>query len=738
MGGRSRFRRPALAIVATILALTGALGPLGTPTAAAVEDGLALTTSATYTIVPERRLVRVALDLTARNLKPNVTSGGITTRYFYESARLAVQPEARNVRATSGGARVPASLKPADGYAILEVRFRNAIFFRQAAAIRVTFDLPGGAPRSASDIRVGTAFATFVAWAFGDTGAVRVVVPAGFEADATGSPVSRSTSGGATVFRATAIADPADWYVIVNADRKGALTRTPVNLAGGERIVIHAWPEDAEWQTRVSELLTSGLPELVEQTGLDWPVQDELGVYEVHTPLLEGYAGVFFQDEDRIEISEDLDDLTILHEASHAWFNGELFRGRWINEGLADTYAAKALEGIGIGGWEPKRVNATDADAVRLIAWEHPGRISDEETDAREQFGYNAAWTVVRSLVVEVGESRMRAVLAAAEGHQIPYVGVGDPEAVSGPADWRRFLDLLEEVGRSKTAEDLFRRWVVTDAETAVLDSRKAARAAYADLVRIGADWRVPFFVRSPMSTWDFAVAAQRTAEARAVIARRDDIAALTGPLGVQAPASLRDAYQAARDSLDEAATIGDRTLAAARALTAADAAVRAPRDPIASLGLLGVAPEADLATARAAFGAGDADAEARATALAALIAGAGEVGGGRLTAIVVGLVVVLVLLAVAAVVIRRRRRGRAVAAAAMAAAAVAPAGPVASAAVADPAGGPPYATLGDQSGGRLDDPPGPESPPTVTPTDDPDPGGDRSASRPTDTGDAS
>ena len=59
--------------------------------------------------------------------------------------------------------------------------------------------------------------------------------------------------------------------------------------------------------------------------------------FEVHTPLLEGYAGIFFEGENRIEISEDLDDLTIIHEASHAWFNGDLFVGRWINEGFADS-----------------------------------------------------------------------------------------------------------------------------------------------------------------------------------------------------------------------------------------------------------------------------------------------------------------------------------------------------------------------------------------------------------------
>ena len=94
----------------------------------------------------------------------------------------------------------------------------------------------------------------------------------------------------------------------------------------------------------MADRLERGLPELDGLIGLPWPVTSSLLVTEVHTPLLEGYAGIYHPDSAGIEISEDLDDLTILHEASHAWFNGELFDGRWINEGLADTYATKALE----------------------------------------------------------------------------------------------------------------------------------------------------------------------------------------------------------------------------------------------------------------------------------------------------------------------------------------------------------------------------------------------------------
>ena len=59
---------------------------------------------------------------------------------------------------------------PRDDYSILEVTFRNGLFYRQTTKVRVTFDLPGGAPRSTSPVRVGSAFATFVAWAFGDIG----------------------------------------------------------------------------------------------------------------------------------------------------------------------------------------------------------------------------------------------------------------------------------------------------------------------------------------------------------------------------------------------------------------------------------------------------------------------------------------------------------------------------------------------------------------------------------------
>ncbi len=704
-GERRRRERPGLVlVVAATLAVAAILAPARAPAVAAAGDGLTLSGSATYTIVPARQVVRVVIDLTARNDKPNVTSGGTITRYFYDGARLAIQAEAKNVRATSGGQRVRTSLKPDDGFAVLDVRFRASIFFRQSTTTRITYDLPGGAPRSASGIRVGTAFATFVAWAFGDSGSVRIVVPAGFEAKTNGSDMIRATNAGATVLTATAIADPADWYAVVNADRESALTRERIDLAGGEHVVIRGWPEDADWRSQVRDLLTTGLPELVKKTGLDWPVADDLTVFEVHTPLLEGYAGVFILNEDRIEISEDLDDLTILHEASHAWFNGGLFQGRWINEGFADTFAARALEGLDIGGWEPQSVDPTQAAAVRLMTWEHPGRIVDDETDAREQFGYDASWTVIRSLLAEIGDESMRDVLAAAEHHWIPYVGAGTVETVTGPADWRRFLDLLQEVGGSTTADEVFRRWVVTDAQIDILDKRAAARTRWAELVRAGGDWLAPFAVRDPLSRWDFVGATSRMEEATAILADRDEIAGIASALGVEPPSALRAAYQAASRSFDDARAIATNELSDVRALGAAVAALDTPRDPLVNLGLVGTTPDADLAAARAAFSAGAPDAAARASAVVALIDGATATGQGRLIAAVAGLLVVLVILVVTLVALRRRTHARRLVA------------------------GPPYATLADQSDGPFDG--APDDPTELVSNPAPDPIGPPPADR--------
>ena len=87
--------------------------------------------------------------------------------------RGAVRPGRRRAAARSRRASARAT-----GFREVTVRFPN-LFYRASRAIRVEFTLPGGKPRSSSDIRVGSAFTTFTAWAWGDAGrsTVRIVLP---------------------------------------------------------------------------------------------------------------------------------------------------------------------------------------------------------------------------------------------------------------------------------------------------------------------------------------------------------------------------------------------------------------------------------------------------------------------------------------------------------------------------------------------------------------------------------
>ncbi len=734
----SRRRPVARGLVALVLAVGSVAGSWAASPVRAAEDELALVTSSSYRLDPEAGVVRVIVDVTATNNKPNLvrqtSEGTLTTRYFYDLAVIVVHEEATDITATSGSSRLTTRVAPDEGFTVVDVLFRSDLYFGQTTEFTLSYNLTGGAPRSESDIRVGTAFATFYAWAFGDRGDVLITIPDGFEVVTTGSTIAERQVEAGTAFAASGISDVSEWFVVVTADRHDALTQDRVDTEGGEQLVIRAWPEDEEWRTQVGDLLKIGLPVLVEKIGLEWPVEGEIEVAEVHTPLLEGYAGVFYTDRDLIEISEDLDELTIIHEASHAWFNQRLFVGRWINEGFADEYAARVLDEVSVGGLRPDPLTPGSEGAVRLNEWSHPGRIADEETDAREHFGYEASWTVVRELIDDIGEDGMRTVLAAVEAETTAYVGAVEAEVVTYPTDWRRFLDLLEGVGESDRAADLYRRWVIEPEQEAVIAERAAARESYAELVAAGAGWEPGFVVRDPLGRWQFSAANEQIRAAAAVLEVRDQLAAITDGLGVDEPTSLEAAYEGATEELDDVRSLAERQLAAATELSAASAAVGRERDVFTSLGLVGEDPTAAYAAAVAAFESDDMSGTTeRATAIAGLMEGADD--AGRTRALVGGGAGAgLVALGVAGVTMRRRRAvgDREVVA-------VAPAGPpverqpsdrqglgeappaLVATAPGEPEPAEPYATLGRQRTDAPDDAPTQVWTPVPPPSAEPD-----------------
>jgi len=508
---RSRLRPPATAaMLAVMLATGGAVVPpaaspslpflagLATPVVAAVDD-LDITTAARYVVDPGDAVVHVTLDVTAVNRKPTRTAGGTITRYFFDGVNLGVQPEATRFRATQDGAAIKVTTAAGDGYRLVTVLFRKNIYLKETAKVRLTFDLPAGKPRSESDVRVGAAFATFLVWAFGDQGTVTVQVPKGFVVDVSGDEMAEAAgSGDSQVFTARTSA-PVAWFAWINARNDEGLTRQQVLLEGGDRIVIRGWPEDPSWRDRVATVLADAVPEMVVRTGLPWPVDGALSVTEVHTPLLEGYAGFYDTDTDEITISEDLDDATIIHEVSHAWFNSGLFTQRWINEGLAEEYASRVLETLDGDPSAPSAVNRASPEAFALNDWPPPAPIGDEQSEAREQYGYDASWMVIRSILAEAGEDGFQVVFRAANERTTAYVGDGAPERSALPNDWRRFLDLVEELGGADGATDLVATWAVTGDAPAQLAERDAARMAYDELLEDGDGWAAPTVVRLAM-----------------------------------------------------------------------------------------------------------------------------------------------------------------------------------------------------------------------------------------------
>ncbi len=645
--------RRTLAVGLAILLAGAAVAASAPPTARAA--GYVFETAATtYELVPEEGVLEVTIDLSVTDFG----AGGHSTSHVW------METAARNIRMIADRGLVSRAVEQrVEGFVAYRLTFQP-VEPGQARTIRVTYQLPGGSPRSANPTRVGGAYAAFCVFAHGlDGGSVQVVVPDSFGMDVWPGQMTVFPSGDRVVYASGTIADTTTFYRCLEGTNEDGFRRSTVTSPSGRTVVIEGWPEDAAWQAAVGAEVGSAVDSLEELVGRGLPGTRSIRVREVSNSELGYYAGIFDPDTGVARISETYTEPGVVaHELSHAWFNLNAFATRWMSEGLAQ-WAERVSPTAGPACAEPAADPAKGA--VDLDEWAWLGPRSSSAERERVQFQYDASCWIVTALGARMGADRMSDVIEALLDQGAAYGDEpSDRRPDSGPIDWKTFLDLVDEVGLAPAgvadlefAQDLLLRYSV--AEPGALAGRAEARVAYHALAADLGDWAVPDAIRAPLERWEFDAAQARMATAEEVLDQaRQAEAALAGIDALDGP--VRAAFEEANDAEQLARA---RDLAAAQAAAAKDVAraldaLDEPRDTIEEIGLMGaeLRPVADAAVA--AVRAADADAAtAAADRIRDQLARASETGAQRVALATGGALVVLLLIVGAVVMVRRRRR---------------------------------------------------------------------------------
>ncbi len=660
-------QRPVVGAVLGVLLASGlvAAPPLAREVRAATPD-LTLVGDARYDVQPQDHRVRATVDLVATNhLKDSATK-----RYYYDRTFLQLQPGTTGFRLTSptGSPSVRVTKTTKDN-TIVQLTFGQRIFSGRSASFQLRFDLPDPGGRPARDVRVGPSLVSFPAWGFGSAstpgGSVSVAFPPGYTIQVFGGqfPPPLSGPGGVVTYASGPLADPARFSAYFVADRPSsyAESTTSLKVAGTDVVLtIRSWPDDPAWGRRVTALFEQGLPFLAELVGLPWTRTGAVVVQEAVSRATGGYAGLFDPSAGRIEVAYYADSFVILHEASHSWFNGALLADRWANEAFASYYAVAAAATLGEPAIGDPLTPELNKARIPLNAWGALGA----GTQATEDYAYAASLALATKIGKRAGPDGLRRVWTAAAARVGAYqpagldAAGGPVERVDAAPDWRGLLDLLEDQTGARF-DDLWRVWVIRDAEAPLLDARATARQAYAKLVADAGTWRLPGSIRAALRAWQFDQAAQLMTGARAVLARRNEVDRAARLAGLQLPNRLEAAFEST-DGVTAGKDEADAELATIEVLVAARDARPVSPGPLEQLGLLGQSQDEQLAAARAAFARGDLLAAARgATAVHSAWSGAADAGLNRILA-VVAVVLLIVLAGVVVASSRRERRRRA------------------------------------------------------------------------------
>lgn len=667
---RRRAGRGAAVVAGLALVLAGATtadaaagpgAPAALPQAEDFTDGLRVEATTAYRVDLAASVVHVEHVANLINQVPDSVTASYIRQYYFESYSVPVPAGAGNVAASRDGAgALGVTVEPRDGQflPLAVIDLRPNLYYGDQYTVRLTYDLPAQPPRTGTIVQVNQAFATFPVFTAADPGlsTVTVVLPAALDVEVVGSPLEMTSADGTATYTAAAIEDPANWWSTIIVRDDSQLVDEMVQF-DDHLVTVQAWPGDPEWLAFTTDLVERGLPVLKDAIGRPWGEHGQLHIVETTAPYLYGYAGWYEKSRSLIEVGDELDAHVVLHEMAHAWFNADLFSGRWLNEALADEFAALAMTDLDMERPLPAEVAPDAPAALALNDWTTPD-LDAPGAREQEEYGYDASWWVAHALVEEIGVEGMSAVVQAAAQHANPYPAETDDDALTWVADWRTALDLLEGVGGSTTAEQVFRDFVVGDADLAALDERAAAREAYEALAEQADGWAPPAELRDDMAAWSFADATALIPAVEDLLTERDAIAADLATIDADVPEALRHDFEG-NPNVNALGGVLDDAAAAAEALVAGVTAEE-QANPLARVGLLLKDVDASLDSSRAELEKGDYDDAARLATQAS-----DDVAGATLTGalLVGGALLLLVLIGLAVWLLRRRSRRRAAAA---------------------------------------------------------------------------
>ena len=592
---------------ALLLVVAASLWQAATPARVeASQTDLSFVSTSTWTADPAAGRVHVLAVVVATS-----HSGDNGDRhYYYDKIQMTLPSSSADFGATSAsGQPLPLTVESATGSSVIAVvGLGERLYSGQSESFDLTFDLVDTGGSTDRDLRLSHNLMSFPVSAFGSPNtagsSVSVVFPPDFTVQEEFGGLTRAVFGSGQVeFSSGILDDSAElsaWFTAVEPVSPGDFSVRSVTI-GPLNVALRYWSDDVGWADQVQRVLSAGYPLLRDAIGLGDPIGTTLTVEEASTQEVNGFSGAYDEASGQVYVSYFADPFVILHEMAHMWFNSDLVTDRWIQEGFASYYAEQAVEKLGYTDHAPVLTDRLRQAAVPFNDWVTAG----ESSSATDAYLYGATLEVAGQIAALAGPDGLRGVWQAARSGKAAYqpAYAAQTEILSGRStDWRRLLDLLERTtGRSFVG--IWREWVVDPSQASQLQQRSTALTAYAAAQSAAGDWDLPPEIRRSLDTWQFDQTTAFIDQARDVLAQRDQIAADAANEQTTSPPTLRTAFE--RSGLIVASTEATNELAVLDELSAASQA-RTAGGAAAPLGLLGVDPQTDLASARDAFAKGD------------------------------------------------------------------------------------------------------------------------------------